>query len=39
MKEDIIKEIEKLREEIRYHNNRYHVLDDPEISDSEYDKR
>ncbi len=38
MKEDIKTEIEDLREKIRYHNNRYHVLDDPEISDSEYDR-
>ena len=38
MKEDIKTEIEELRETIRYHNNRYHVLDDPEISDSEYDQ-
>lgn len=30
--------IEKLREEIRYHNYRYHVLDDPEIPDAEYDR-
>ena len=26
-----------LRERIRYHNYRYHVLDDPEISDPQYD--
>ncbi|RPJ63437.1 MAG: NAD-dependent DNA ligase LigA, partial [Dehalococcoidia bacterium] len=26
-----------LRQQINYHNNRYHVLDSPEISDSEYD--
>jgi DNA ligase (NAD+) len=38
MKEDIIQEIEHLREKIKYHNYRYHVLDDPEITDSEYDK-
>ena len=38
MKEDINKEIEELREKVRYHNNRYHVLDDPEIPDSEYDR-
>ncbi len=28
---------ERLRETIRYHNYRYYVLDDPEISDAEYD--
>jgi DNA ligase (NAD+) len=32
------KEIEKLRDEIRYHEQRYYVLDDPEISDTEFDK-
>lgn len=30
--------VEKLREEINYHNYRYYVLDDPEIPDSEYDR-
>lgn len=30
--------IETLREQIRYHNYRYHVLDDPEIPDAEYDR-
>lgn len=29
---------EKLREAIRYHNYRYYVLDDPVISDREYDE-
>jgi DNA ligase (NAD+) len=29
--------IEQLRQEINYHNYRYHVLDDPVISDAEYD--
>ena len=38
MKEDIRLEIEQLRDKIRYHNNQYHVLDDPEIPDSEYDR-
>ncbi len=38
MKEDIIQEIEHLSEQIKYHNHRYHVLDNPEITDSEYDK-
>src|SRR3954469_15835390 len=28
---------EALREQLRYHENRYYVLDDPEISDAEYD--
>jgi len=28
----------KLREAIHYHNYRYYVLDDPLISDYEYDK-
>jgi len=29
--------VEELRRVIDYHNNRYHVLDDPEITDGEYD--
>ena len=29
--------MEKLRALIRHHNHRYHVLDDPEIADAEYD--
>lgn len=28
---------EELRQQIRYHNRRYHELDDPEIADAEYD--
>ena len=32
------KRIAKLREEINYHNYRYYVLDDPIISDYEYDQ-
>jgi DNA ligase (NAD+) len=32
-----IKKIEELRDLINYHNRRYYQLDDPEISDSEYD--
>jgi DNA ligase (NAD+) len=31
------KKIDKLREEIRHHDYRYHVLDQPEITDREYD--
>ena len=34
----IQEEIDRLRELIRYHNRRYYVLDDPEISDAEYDR-
>jgi DNA ligase (NAD+) len=29
--------VERLRELLRYHSYRYYVLDDPEISDAEYD--
>jgi len=35
---NIIKKIEELREKIRYYNYRYYVLDDPTISDVEYDR-
>src|SRR2546421_3539979 len=31
-------EIESLRDEIRRHEYRYYVLDDPEISDAEFDR-
>ncbi len=30
--------IESLREKIRYHEHRYFVLDDPEISDADFDR-
>ena len=36
--EAVKKRVEKLRETIEYHNHRYYVLDDPEISDAEYDR-
>jgi DNA ligase (NAD+) len=36
--EGIKKRVEKLREEIEYHNNRYYILDQPEISDAQYDR-
>ncbi len=32
------KELKALREKLRYHEYRYHVLDDPEISDAAYDR-
>jgi DNA ligase (NAD+) len=35
---DIEARIEALRNQIRHHNYRYHVLDDPEIPDAEYDR-
>jgi DNA ligase (NAD+) len=31
-------EVDRLRREIDDHNHRYHVLDDPEITDAEYDR-
>jgi len=34
----VLKKIEELREKIRYHNYRYYVLDDPTITDAEYDQ-
>lgn len=37
MDKAIRKEIEKLREQLRYHDYRYYVLNQPEISDKEYD--
>ena len=33
-----IAKVESLREQIRHHNYRYHVLDDPEVPDAEYDR-
>ena len=32
------KQIEKLREQLRYHSYQYYVLDDPDIPDAEYDR-
>lgn len=31
-------QLENLREQLRYHNHRYYVLDDPQIPDAEYDR-
>lgn len=33
----IAERIEELRQQLRYHGYRYHVLDEPEISDAQYD--
>src|SRR5438874_4938390 len=35
---DLSKKIEDLREKIRHHEYRYYVLDDPQISDTEFDQ-
>ncbi|MFH1077569.1 MAG: NAD-dependent DNA ligase LigA [Pseudomonadota bacterium] len=35
---DILARILELKNQIRYHNYRYYALDDPEISDAQYDK-
>jgi DNA ligase (NAD+) len=35
---DIEKRIETLRDKIRHHEYRYYVIDDPEISDAEFDQ-
>ena len=34
----IVERIEELRDEIRYHNYRYYVLNSPVVSDAEYDR-
>jgi DNA ligase (NAD+) len=35
---DVTSRVEELRKELEHHLYRYHVLDDPEISDAEYDR-
>jgi DNA ligase (NAD+) len=35
---DVEKKIEALREKIRHHEHLYYVLDDPKLSDAEFDK-
>jgi DNA ligase (NAD+) len=34
---DPAQRVDELRAQIAYHNERYHTLDDPEISDGDYD--
>ncbi len=38
MANDIIGKIDELRSFLNYHNHKYHVEDNPEISDAQYDK-
>jgi DNA ligase (NAD+) len=35
---DVQKRLDELREEVNHHLHRYHVLDEPEISDADYDR-
>jgi len=35
---DVRERVKRLREEIDHHNYRYYILDNPEISDAEYDR-
>jgi len=37
-RKEVEKEIESLRQQLRYHAYRYYVLDDPDIPDAEYDR-
>ena len=37
-KQDIRSVIEELRRQIAHHNYRYYALDEPEVSDAEYDR-
>lgn len=38
MEPRIQKRAEELRKQLNHHNRRYYVLDDPEVSDAEYDR-
>lgn len=35
---EIVQKVRELHQQLRYHNHRYYVLDDPEISDDGYDR-
>jgi DNA ligase (NAD+) len=37
--DDLKRKYEELKKEVHYHNYRYHVLDDPVISDYEFDQK
>jgi DNA ligase (NAD+) len=36
--QEVVARVQELREQINYHNYRYYVLDDPVISDAEFDR-
>ncbi len=36
--ENVVRRVAELREELNYHNHRYYVLDNPVITDYEYDR-
>jgi DNA ligase (NAD+) len=36
--QEVVDRVQKLREQINYHNYRYYVLDDPVVSDAEFDR-
>ena len=38
VRQDVLDHLEFLRKTINYHNYRYYVLDDPEVSDAAYDR-
>ena len=38
IKPEIVNRVKRLRQSLHRHNYRYYVLDDPEISDAEYDQ-
>ena len=35
---DLQRTLDSLRDKIRYHEHRYYVLDDPEVTDAEFDR-
>ncbi|HEU4449375.1 MAG TPA: NAD-dependent DNA ligase LigA [Gaiellaceae bacterium] len=35
---DVERRVAELRRQVEHHNYRYHVLDDPEVTDAEYDR-
>ena len=35
---EIVTKVNRMRESLHHHNYRYYVLDDPEVSDAEYDR-